>query len=101
MPYFSNWHELGAFAGYLTIPLNYRGGQGRGHAFAASANTGIGVYDCPDCGSMVDEVVKRGWADPERLGVAGWSYGGSLVAWGVTQTKTRYKAAIVGGAATD
>ncbi|KAF9446012.1 alpha/beta-hydrolase [Macrolepiota fuliginosa MF-IS2] len=101
MPYFCNWRELGAFAGYLTISPNYRGSQGRGHTFAASASAGIGVYDWPDCESMVDEVVKRGWADPERLGVAGWSHGGSLAAWGVTQSKTRYKAAVIGGGATD
>lgn len=52
-------------------------GQGRGHAFAAAANGGIGALDWGDCESMLDEVVKRGWADPDRLGVAGWSHGES------------------------
>ncbi|KAK0470559.1 Alpha/Beta hydrolase protein [Armillaria novae-zelandiae] len=96
MPYFCNWREMLASAGYLVISPNYRGSQGRGHAFAHAAACGIGAFDWPDCQSMVHEVVTRGLADPDRLGVAGWSHGGSLAAWGVTQTKTVFKAAIVG-----
>lgn len=45
---------------------------------------------------MVDEVIRLGLADPDRLAVAGWSHGGSLAAWGVTKTKIRFKAAVVG-----
>ncbi|KAF5379112.1 hypothetical protein D9615_005874 [Tricholomella constricta] len=96
MPYFCNWRELFALAGYLVISPNYRGSQGRGHDFAHAASQGIGVHDWPDCESMVDEVIRRGLADPDRLGVAGWSHGGSLTAWGVTKMKNRFKAAIVG-----
>ncbi|KAG6919834.1 hypothetical protein DXG01_000339 [Tephrocybe rancida] len=94
MPYFCNWRELLAVAGYLVISPNYRGS--RGHVFANAASRGIGVYDWADCESMVDEMIRRGLADPGRLGVAGWSHGGSLTAWGVTKTKNRFKAAIVG-----
>ncbi|KAJ3823948.1 Alpha/Beta hydrolase protein [Lentinula raphanica] len=101
MPYFCNWRELLASAGYLVISPNYRGSQGRGHTFAYSANQGIGAYDWPDCESMVDEVIRRGWADPTRLAVAGWSHGGSLTAWGVTLTKDRFKAAVVGAGASN
>ncbi|GLB42140.1 putative WD40-like Beta Propeller Repeat [Lyophyllum shimeji] len=96
MPYFCNWRELLALEGYLVISPNYRGSQGRGHEFAHAASQGIGAHDWPDCESMVDEMIRRGLADPGRLGVAGWSHGGSLTAWGVTKTKTRFKAAIVG-----
>ncbi|KAJ4489909.1 Alpha/Beta hydrolase protein, partial [Lentinula aciculospora] len=101
MPYFCNWRELLASAGYLVISPNYRGSQGRGHTFAYAANQGIGACDWPDCESMVDEVIRRGWADPTRLAVAGWSHGGSLTAWGVTLTKNRFKAAIVGAGASN
>ncbi|THH14407.1 hypothetical protein EW146_g5925 [Bondarzewia mesenterica] len=96
MPYFCNWREMLASAGYLVISPNYRGSQGRGHEFAAAAGLGIGVLDWPDCEGMLDEAIKRGWADPERLGVAGWSHGGSLTAWGIAKTKSRFKAAVVG-----
>ncbi|KAL0946508.1 hypothetical protein HGRIS_012724 [Hohenbuehelia grisea] len=100
MPYFCNWRELFASAGYLVLSPNYRGSQGRGHAFASAASAGVGTYDWQDCESMVDEAIRRGLADPNRLAVAGWSHGGSLTAWGVTQTKSKFKAAIVGAGAT-
>jgi len=75
MPYYCNWRELLASAGYLIISPNYRASQGRGSAFASSANAGIGVHDWSDCDSMVDQVVRRGWADEHKLGIAGWSHG--------------------------
>ncbi|KIK68676.1 hypothetical protein GYMLUDRAFT_215460, partial [Collybiopsis luxurians FD-317 M1] len=100
MPYFCNWRELLASAGYLVISPNYRGSQGKGHAFAHAASEGIGVQDWGDCESMLNEVIRRGLADPSRLAVAGWSHGGSLTAWGVTLTKNRFKAAIIGAGAT-
>lgn len=75
MPYYCNWRELLASAGYLVISPNYRTSQGRGSSFASSANAGIGVHDWSDCDSMVDQVVRRGWADEQKLGIAGWSHG--------------------------
>ncbi|KAJ7272079.1 Alpha/Beta hydrolase protein [Mycena haematopus] len=96
MPYFCNWRELLAWSGFLVISPNYRGSQGRGHEFATAATLGVGVLDWADCDSMVDEMVRRGVVEPERLGVGGWSHGASIAAWGVTKTKTRYKAAIIG-----
>ncbi|KAJ7282863.1 Alpha/Beta hydrolase protein [Mycena rebaudengoi] len=101
MPYFCNWRELLAWAGYLVVSPNYRGSQGRGHEFAYAANLGVGVLDWPDCDSMIDVMVERGVADPDRLALAGWSHGGSIGAWGVTKTKTRYRAAIIGAGATN
>ncbi|KAF8199808.1 Alpha/Beta hydrolase protein [Mycena galopus ATCC 62051] len=101
MPYFCAWREILAWSGFLVICPNYRGSQGRGHEFACAATLGVGPLDWADCDSMVDEMVRRGVADPEHLGVAGWSHGASIAAWGVTKTKTRYKAAIVGAGATN
>ncbi|KAJ7497682.1 Alpha/Beta hydrolase protein [Mycena latifolia] len=101
MPYFCNWRDILAWSGYLVISPNYRGSQGRGHEFAHAANLGVGVLDWADCDSMVDVMVERGVADPDRLGVAGWSHGGSIGAWGVTKTKKRYKAAIIGAGVTN
>ncbi|KAJ7745449.1 Alpha/Beta hydrolase protein [Mycena maculata] len=101
MPYFCQWREILAWSGYLVISPNYRGSQGRGHEFADAANLGVGVLDWPDCDSMVDEMIQRGVVDPERLAVGGWSHGGSIAAWGITKTKTQYKAAIIGAGATN
>lgn len=75
MPYFCNWRELLASFGYLVISPNYRASQGRGSSFASSGSAGIGIYDWSDCDSMVDEVIRRGWADEQKLGIAGWSHG--------------------------
>ncbi|KAJ7187868.1 Alpha/Beta hydrolase protein [Mycena filopes] len=101
MPYFCNWRELLTWSGYLVISPNYRGSQGRGHEFAHAANLGVGVLDWADCDSMVDEMIKRGVVDENHLGVGGWSHGGSIAAWGVTKSKTRYTAAIIGAGATN
>ncbi|KAF7315808.1 Peptidase-S9 domain-containing protein [Mycena indigotica] len=101
MPYFCNWREMFAWSGYLVISPNYRGSQGRGHDFASASALGVGVLDWEDCDSMVDELVNRGLVDPGRMAVAGWSHGGSIAAWGVTETKTRFKAAIIGAGATN
>ncbi|KAJ7451763.1 Alpha/Beta hydrolase protein [Mycena galericulata] len=101
MPYFCNWREILAWSGYLVLSPNYRGSQGRGHEFAHAANLGVGVLDWPDCDSMVDEMIQRGVVDADRLAVAGWSHGGSIAAWGVTKTKTRYKAAVIGAGVTN
>ena len=48
----------------------------------------------------VDDLIRRGIADPNRLGIAGWSYGGYMAAWATTQT-TRFKAAVVGAGMSD
>ncbi|KAJ7071980.1 Alpha/Beta hydrolase protein [Mycena amicta] len=101
MPYFCNWREIFAWSGYLVISPNYRGSQGRGHKFACAATLGVGALDWGDCDSMVDLLVARGLVDPDRLAVAGWSHGASIAAWGVTETKTRYKAAIIGAGASN
>ncbi|KAJ7646932.1 Alpha/Beta hydrolase protein [Roridomyces roridus] len=101
MPYFCQWRELLAWSGYLVICPNYRGSQGRGHQFGYAANLGVGMTDWADCDSMADEMIRRGVADPDRLAVGGWSHGGSIAAWGITETKTRYKAAIIGAGVTD
>lgn len=50
---------------------------------------------------MVDAAVDRGIADPGRLGIGGWSYGGFLTAWGVGKTKKRFRAGIVGAGIVD
>lgn len=78
-------HTLAA-NGYLILQPNFRGSTGRGEKFAqANKNTwGKGDYD--DCITGVEALVERGLADKDRLGAFGWSYGGYMTFWILTQT---------------
>jgi dipeptidyl aminopeptidase/acylaminoacyl peptidase len=94
------WAQWLAAGGYAVLMPNYRGGSGRGQAFAALARADMGGAEWLDVLAAVDAAVERGIADPDRLGIGGWSQGGFLSAWAVTQTD-RFKAAVVGAGPTD
>ncbi len=79
---------------------NARGSAGWGLNFAEANQRDMGGADLQDILAGVDDCVRNGIADPERLGVCGWSYGGYLTAWAVTQTD-RFKAAIAGASITN
>ncbi len=79
---------------------NARGSAGWGLRFAEANQRDMGGADLQDILAGVDDCVNAGIADPERLGVTGWSYGGYLTAWVVTQTD-RFKAAIAGASITN
>lgn len=79
---------------------NARGSAGWGLSFAEANQRDMGGADLQDVLSGVDDCVNSGVADPDRLGVCGWSYGGYMTAWAVTQT-TRFKAAIAGASITN
>ncbi len=87
-------------AGFAVLRANPRGSIGRGVAFADAVIGDMGGKDYEDLMLGVDMAVARGLADPDRLGIAGWSYGGFMTAWGVTQT-TRFKAAMMGAGVSD
>lgn len=93
--------QLFATAGYAVFLPNPRGGEGHGHAFAATAVDGaVGGAEWTDITEGIDLLVAQGVADPDRLGIGGWSHGGYLAAWAVTQTD-RFKASIVGAGISD
>ena len=75
-------------------------GLGRGDAFAQSSHGGMGTLDWADTEAMVDEAIKQGIADPNRLAIAGHSQGGYLAAWACTQTD-RFKAAVASACVSD
>jgi dipeptidyl aminopeptidase/acylaminoacyl peptidase len=86
--------------GYAVLRANPRGSSGYGEKFR-HANVGDwGGGDYQDLMAGVDHVIKLGIADEKRLGIMGWSYGGFMTAWTVTQTQ-RFKAASVGAGVTD
>lgn len=89
-----------AAAGYAVLRPNTRGSWGRGVAFADAVLGDMGGKDFQDILHGVDYLVQQGLVDGERVGIGGWSNGGYLTAWAVTQT-TRFKAAVMGAGISD
>ena len=87
--------QLFAAQGYLVILPNPRGSTGRGVAFAKAIFADWGHRDVEDDLAAVDDAVARGLADPDHLGVGGWSYGGMSTNYLIAST-TRFKAATSG-----
>jgi dipeptidyl aminopeptidase/acylaminoacyl peptidase len=81
--------------GYFLFQPNPRGSFGRGEEFTQANVRDFGYGDWRDVMSGVDEVIKNFPIDPQRLGLTGWSYGGYMTMWGVTQTN-RFRAAVAG-----
>jgi dipeptidyl aminopeptidase/acylaminoacyl peptidase len=92
--------QLFASAGYAVFMPNPRGSTGWGVDFTEANIGNLGGRDYEDIVAGLDHVIGLGIADPERLGIGGWSYGGFMSAWAVTQTN-RFKAAIAGAPITD
>jgi dipeptidyl aminopeptidase/acylaminoacyl peptidase len=86
--------------GYAVLRCNVRGSGGYGADFRRANHRDWGGGDYRDILSGVDDLVAKGIADPARLGVMGWSYGGYMTSWVITQTK-RFKAASVGAGVTN
>lgn len=95
-----DWWQTLAAAGYAVFRPNPRGSTGRGAAFTASNRNDLGGMDFDDVMQGVDWLIDSGVADPERIGILGWSYGGFLTAWAVTHTD-RFRAAVAGAAVTN
>lgn len=83
-------------AGFAVLYVNPRGSQAYGTDFAASVIGDWGGKDYIDIMNAVDKVVAEGYADGERLGVTGYSYGGFMTTWTIGHT-TRFRAAAAGG----
>jgi dipeptidyl aminopeptidase/acylaminoacyl peptidase len=87
--------SLLAAEGYFVFFPNPRGSYGGGEAFTQANVKDFGYGDLRDVMAGVDQVLKTVPIDPSRLGVGGWSYGGYMTMWTVTQTN-RFKAAVAG-----
>ena len=95
-----NFSRIVAGLGYVVLQPEYRGSTGYGSDFLASIYQHFGDRAYSDVDSATDFAVAQGWADPNRLAIFGWSAGGFMTSWTVTQTH-RYKAAIEGAGITD
>jgi len=94
-----DWQFFAAH-GYVVIAANPRGSSGRGEAFSKAIYADWGNKDAQDILAAVDYAVTQGIADPSRLGIGGWSYGGILTNYTIAQDR-RFKAAISGASASN
>ena len=92
---FSLERQWFAANGYAVLAVNYRGSAGRGQKYSRAIFADWGHYEVEDLRAGVDHVIKMGVADPDRLGVGGWSYGGILTDYMIA-SDVRFKAATSG-----
>lgn len=96
-------HEFDASAqvfaaqGYVVVMPNYRGSSGRGREFSRSIYADWGNLEIQDIHAVVDKLVEDGLADPTRLAIGGWSYGGMSTNYAIA-TDNRFAAAVSGAA---
>ncbi len=91
----SRWNAVLPASGYFVLLPNPRGSYGGGEAFTRANVNDFGYGDLRDIEAGVDAAVKAAPIDPNRTGIIGWSYGGYMTMWAVTQTP-RFKAAVAG-----
>jgi len=89
-----------ASEGYYVFLPNPRGSYGQAEAFTRANVKDFGYGDLRDILAGVDAVLKSAPVDPERIGITGWSYGGYMTMWALTQTN-RFRAAVAGAGLSD
>lgn len=97
---FDDFARMIAGMGYVVLQPEYRGSTGYGTDFLEAIYQHFGDRAYRDVDSATDFAIEQGWADPNRLAIFGWSAGGFMTSWTVTQTH-RYRAAIEGAGITD
>lgn len=95
-----SWGQLLAARGFAVAYFNIRGSTGYGEKFVEMNRADWGGADFRDVMSGVDYLIARGIADPNKLGIGGWSYGGYMSEWAITQTD-RFKCAVSGAGMVD
>jgi len=98
--YFDPWARFIAGLGYIVMQPQYRGSTGYGSDFLNAIYQHFGDRAYSDVDSSTDYAIEQGWADPKRLAIFGWSAGGFMTSWTITQTN-RYRAAIEGAGITN
>ncbi len=97
---FSAPAQLFAAQGWAVFSPNYRGSDNRGNAYQRAIFDDAGDGPGRDVLAGVDALVKKGFVDPSRIAVSGWSYGGYMTSWLIGHD-TRWKAAVAGAPVTD
>jgi dipeptidyl aminopeptidase/acylaminoacyl peptidase len=91
----ARWNAVLPTQGYFVLLPNPRGSYGAGEAFTQANVKDFGYGDLRDILAGVDAAIKQAPIDADRIGVTGWSYGGYMTMWAVTQTN-RFRAAVAG-----
>ena len=94
------WHHMLAQKGYLIWVLDNRSASGRGLESVKGIYQNMGAQELADVEDGLDWLVAEGYADPERIGLWGWSYGGYMTAYALTHSD-RFKVGISGAPVTD
>jgi dipeptidyl aminopeptidase/acylaminoacyl peptidase len=96
----TGWAQLLAAHGYEVLMVNPRGSNGYSENFMKANRGDWGGGDYKDLMTVLEGVLATGEGDPNRLGIGGWSYGGEMSEWAITQT-SRFKAAVAGAGVFD
>ena len=98
---FNNWggsqyifHQYLAQEGYLVAVVDPRGGGGRGVSFKAESHGRLGEVEVKDQEASIDFLISRGYVDPERIGVWGWSYGGFVSSLLMTSERSLFRVGV-------
>ena len=94
------WGQLLVARGFAVFYPNVRGSTGYGEKFTELNKGDWGGGDFKDVMAGIDDLIAKGIADPGSLGIGGWSYGGYMAEWAITQT-TRFNAAVTGAGMSD
>jgi len=87
--------------GVLVVKVDNRGTPGRGKAFEDATYLNLGIADLDDQAAAIRQLVERGLVEPKRVGITGFSYGGTMSALALLRYPDEYAVGVVGGAVTD
>lgn len=97
----ADWDQALAQSGFLIWQLDNRGSKGRGHAFESPIYRRFGKTELEDQKTGIEYIVKQGLADPARIGMYGWSYGGYMTLYSLLNAPELFKAGIAGAPVTN
>jgi dipeptidyl-peptidase 4 len=95
------WDQALAHKGFVVWQLDNRGSLGRGHQFESVIYHNLGAREFSDQKEGVQYLIARGFVDPRRIGLYGWSYGGYMTLYTATHAPGMFKAAIAGAPVTN
>jgi dipeptidyl-peptidase-4 len=96
-----SFDQVLAHSGFLVWQMDNRGSAGRGHAFETPVYRRLGRQELEDQKEGIQYLLSKGFADPERIGVMGWSYGGYMTLYCLLHAPEIFKAGAAGAAVTD